>query len=132
MEQCKLEANRAYDALIQMGGRQTHLIQCNLHCKTVLFGGEQFYQDTEEDEELFYYGTAEPRHAPHPMEVGVIVSHWVAERMQFVEELQGWQDFATLNNMFASIIQKRQEKTHHDESSCREGGPVESSRRLRF
>ncbi len=93
MERYKLEANRAYDALIQMGGRPTRPIRCNLHWKSVLFGGEQFYQDTEEDEELFYYRTAKPRRAPHPTEAGVIVSHWVAEKMRLDEELQRWQDF---------------------------------------
>ena len=93
MERYKLEANRAYDALIQMGGRSTRPIRCNLYWKSVLFGGEQFYQDTEEDEELFYYRTAKPRRAPHPTEAGVIVSHWVAEKMRLDEELQRWQDF---------------------------------------
>ncbi len=93
MERYKLEANRAYDTLTQMGGRPTRPIRCNLHWKTVLFGGEQFYQETEEDEELFYYGTDKPRRAPHPTEASVIVSHWVAEKMRLDEELQRWQDF---------------------------------------
>ena len=87
IEQCKLEAKRAYDTLIQMGGRPTRPIRCNLHLKTVLFGGEQFYQETEEDEELFYYGTTKPRPAAYPTEVSVIVSHWVAEKMRLDEEL---------------------------------------------
>ncbi len=93
MERYKLEANRAYDTLTQMGGRPTRPIRCNLHWKTVLFGGEQFYQETEEDEELFYYGTDKPRRAPHPTEASVIVSHWVAEKMRLDEELQRSQDF---------------------------------------
>ena len=93
MQRYKLEANRAYNTLTQMGGRPTRPIRCNLHWKTVLFGGEQFYQETEENEELFYYGTARPRRAPHPTEASVIVSHWVAEKMRLDEELQRWQDF---------------------------------------
>ena len=93
MQWYKLEANRAYNTLTQMGGRPTRPIRCNLHWKTVLFGGEQFYQETEENEELFYYGTARPRRAPHPTEASVIVSHWVAEKMRLDEELQRWQDF---------------------------------------
>lgn len=43
MERYKLEANRAYDALIQMSERSTRSIRCNLYWKNVLFGGEQFY-----------------------------------------------------------------------------------------
>ena len=93
IERCKLEAKRAYDTLIQMGGRPTRPIRCNLHWKTVLSGGELFYQETKEDEELFYYGTAKPRRAPRPKEASVIVSHWVAEKMRLDEELQRWQDF---------------------------------------
>lgn len=93
IERCKFEAKQVYDTLIQMGGRPTRPIRCNLHWKTVLFGGEQFYQDTEEDEELFYYDTAKPRRAPHPTEAGVIVSHWAAEKKRLDEELQRWQDF---------------------------------------
>ena len=75
MERYKLEANRAYNTLTQMGGRPTRPIQCNLHWKTVFFGGEQFYQETEEDEELFYYGTDKPCYAPHPTEAIVVVLH---------------------------------------------------------
>ena len=93
IERSKLETKQVYDTLIQMGGIPTRPIRCNVHWKTVLFGGEQFYQDTEEDEELFYYGTAKPRRAPHPTEDSVIVSHWVAEKMRLDEELQRWQDF---------------------------------------
>ena len=90
MERYRFEANRAYDTLTQIGGRPTRPIRCNLHWKTVLFRGEQFYQETEEDEELFYYGTDKPRRAPHPTEASVIVSHWVAEKMRLDEELQRW------------------------------------------
>ena len=93
MERYKVEANRAYDTLTRMGGRPTRPIRCNLHWKTVLSGGELFYQETKEDEELFYYGTAKPRRAPRPKEASVIVSHWVAEKMRLDEELQRWQDF---------------------------------------
>ena len=93
MERFKLEAKQAYDTLIQMGGRPTRPIRCNLNWKTVLFGGEKFYQETEEDEELFYYGTDKPRRAAHPTEASVIVSHWVAEKKRLDEELQRWQDF---------------------------------------
>lgn len=42
MERFKLEAKRAYDTLIQMGGRPTRPIRCNLNWKTVLFGEEKF------------------------------------------------------------------------------------------
>ena len=80
MERFELEAKQAYDTLIQMGGRTTRPIRCNLNWKTVFFGGEKFYQETEEDEELFYYGTDKPRRAAHPTEASVIVSHWVAEK----------------------------------------------------
>ena len=93
LERFKLEAKQAYDTLIQMGGRPTRPIRCNLNWKTVLFGGEKFYKETEEDEELFYYGTDKPRRAAHPTEASVIVSHWVAEKKRLDEELQRWQDF---------------------------------------
>ena len=106
MQRYKLEANRAYNTLTQMGGRPTRPIRCNLHCMTVLFGGEQFYQETEENEELFYYGTARPRRAPHPTEASVIVSHWVAEKMRLDEELQRWQDF---------LDSQQRRREHHPE-----------------
>ena len=106
MQRYKLEANRAYNTLTQMGGRPTRPIRCNLHCKTVLFGGEQFYQETEENEELFYSGTARPRRAPHPTEASVIVSHWVAEKMRLDEELQRWQDF---------LDSQQRRREHHPE-----------------
>ena len=106
MERYKLEANRAYDTLIQMGGRPTRPIRCNLHWKTVVFGGEQFYQETEEDEELFYYGTDKPRRAPRPTEASVIVSHWVAEKMRLDEELRRWQDF---------LDSQQRRREHHPE-----------------
>ena len=106
LERYKLEAKQAYDTLTQMGGRPTRPIRYNLHWKTVLFGGEQFYQETEEDEELFYYGTAKPRRAPHPTEVSVIVSHWVAEKMRLDEELQRWQDF---------LDSQQRRREHHPE-----------------
>ena len=93
IERCKLEAKQVHDTLIQMGGRPTRPIRCNLHWKSVLSGGEQFYQDTEEDEQLFYYGTIKPRRAAHPTEASVIVSHWAAEKKRLDEELQRWQDF---------------------------------------
>lgn len=76
-----------------MGGRPTRPIRCNLHWKTVLFDGEQFYQDIREEEELFYNGIVKPRRAPHLIEVGVIVSYWAAEKKRFDAELQRWQDF---------------------------------------
>ena len=106
MQRYKLKAIRAYNTLTQMGGRPTRPIRCNLHCKTVLFGGEQFYQETEENEELFYYGTARPRRAPHPTEASVIVSHWVAEKMRLDEELQRWQDF---------LDSQQRRREHHPE-----------------
>ena len=106
MERFKLEAKQAYDTLIQMGGRPTRPIRCNLNWKTVLFGGEKFYQETEEDEELFYYGTDKPRRAAHPTEASVIVSHWVAEKKRLDEELQRWQDF---------LDSQQRRREHHPE-----------------
>ena len=93
IERCKPEAKQVYDTLIQMGGRPTRPIRWNLHWKTVLFSGEQFYQETKEEEELFYEGTTKPRPAAHPTEIGVIVSHWAAEKKRLDEELRRWQDF---------------------------------------
>lgn len=107
MERCKLEIKRAYDTLIQMGERPTRPIRCNLYWKTVLFGGEQFYQDTGEDEKLFYYGTAEPRRAPHPTETDVILSHWVAKKCDSMKDYNDGRIFATLSNEFLSIIQEK-------------------------
>ena len=49
IEWCNLEAKQVYDTLIQIGGRPTSPIRCNLYWKIVLFGREQFYQETEED-----------------------------------------------------------------------------------
>ena len=106
MERFKLEAKQAYDTLIQMGGRPTRPIRCNLNWKTVLFGGEKFYQETEEDEEVFYYGTDKPRRAAHPTEASVIVSHWVAEKKRLDEELQRWQDF---------LDSQQRRREHHPE-----------------
>ena len=106
MKRYKLEANRAYDTLTQMGGRPTRPIRCNLHWKTVVFGGEQFYQEIEEDEELFYYGIDKPRRAPRPTEANVIVSHWVTEKMRVDEELQRWQDF---------LDSQQRRREHHPE-----------------
>lgn len=93
-EGCKLEANRAYDALIQMGGRPTRPIRCDVHWKTVFYGEEQFYKNTEDNsKELFYYGTSKPSRSPYATEAGVILAHWVAEKKRLDEELQRWQDF---------------------------------------
>ena len=94
-----------------MGGRPTRPIRCNLHWKTVPFSGEQFYQDTEEDEELFYYGAAKPRRALHPSETGVIVSHWAAEKKRLDEELQRWQDF---------LDTQQRSREHHPEFASEE------------
>lgn len=93
IERCKLEAKQVYDILIQMGERSTRSIRCNFHWKTVLFGEEQFYQDTEKNEKLFYYGIIKPRRALHLMKADVIVSHWAAKKKRLDEKLQWWQDF---------------------------------------
>ena len=109
LEECKLEAKQAYDTLIQMGGRPTRPIRCNQDWKTVLFGGEQFYQETEEDEELFYHGTSNQykrRPDAHPTNLRVIVSHWVAEKMRLDEELQRWQNF---------LDSQQRRREHHPE-----------------
>ena len=59
IQRCKPDAKRAYDTLIQIGGRPTRPFRYNLHWKTVLFEEEQWYKDAE-DEPLFYYDTDKP------------------------------------------------------------------------
>ena len=92
LDRYKLEAKQAYDALTQMGGRPTRPVRSNLHWKTVLFGGEQWYQDAE-DEPLFYYGTAKPSRGLSSTEASSLAWQWAAEKNRHVEELRRWQDF---------------------------------------
>ena len=92
LERYKLEAKQAYDALTQMGGRPTRPVRSNIHWKTVLYGGEQWYQDAE-DEPLFYYGTAKPSRGLSSTEASSLAWQWAAEKNRHVEELRRWQDF---------------------------------------
>ena len=67
-------------------------VRSNLHWKTVLYGGEQWYQDAE-DEPLFYYGTAKPSRGLSSTEASSLAWQWAAEKNRHVEELRRWQDF---------------------------------------
>ena len=92
IERCKVEAKQVYDTLIQMGGRPTCPVRSNIHSKTVLFGGEQWYQDAEY-EPLFYYGAAKPSRGLDSTEASSLAWQWAAEKRRHVEELRRWQDF---------------------------------------
>ena len=104
-ERCKLEAKRAYDTLIQMGGRPTRPFRYNLHWKTVLFEGEQWYKDAE-DEPLFYYGTDKPSRGLSSTEASSLAWQWAAEKKRHVEELRRWQDF---------LDSQQRRREHHPE-----------------
>ena len=105
IERSKLEAKRAYDTLIQMGGRPTRPFRYNLHWKTVLFEGEQWYKDAE-DEPLFYYGTDKPSRGLSSTKTSSLAWQWAAEKKRHVEELRRWQDF---------LDSQQRRRKHHSE-----------------
>ena len=105
IERSKIEAKRAYNTLIQMGGRPTCSFRYNLHWKTVLFEGEQWYKDAE-DEPLFYYGTDKPSRGLSSTEASSLAWQWAAEKKRHVEELRRWQDF---------LDSQQRRREHHPE-----------------
>ena len=111
IERCKIEAKRAYDTLIQMGGRPTRPFRYNLHWKTVLFEGEQWYKDAE-DEPLFYYGTDKPSRGLSSTEASSLAWQWAAEKKRLDEELRRWQDF---------LDAQQRKRDHHPEFARLEG-----------
>ena len=95
LERYRFEAKRAYDTLIQMGGRPTRPIRQTPLWTKVLVGAELWYRYAEQYEELFYdswYG-----YTPGPnnslTEAGFIRGHWFQERGRCNEELRRWQEF---------------------------------------
>ncbi|MCJ1467472.1 hypothetical protein MMC07_006097 [Pseudocyphellaria aurata] len=92
IERCKVEAKQVFDTLIQMGGRPTRPFRYNLLWKAVLFEGEQWYKDAE-DEPLFYYGTDKPSRGLSPTEACSLAWQWAAEKSRHMEELRRWQEF---------------------------------------
>ena len=91
-EESKIEVKKAYDTLIQMGGRPTRPIRFNPRWKKVLIHGELCYVDFEEVEVLFYDGS-KPDKTVVLTESQFIAHHWAGQARQFEAELQRWQGF---------------------------------------
>jgi hypothetical protein len=94
-ESNKIEAQKAYDTLIQMSERAIRPIRCNPRWKIVLWGGDLLYEDAEKIEMLFYEGSdfRDSDSGRHWTKTDFIAAHWGAECRQFQEELRRWQNF---------------------------------------
>lgn len=109
IERCKLEAKRAYDTLIQMGGRPTRPIRPTPPWKKVLVGGELCYRYAEQVETLFY-DCSKPGSNTSLTEADFITGYWVKEKFDSWKNYDGGRIFLILSNGNVSIIQNLQER----------------------